>query len=108
MGAEACAMDTEIEEQALADLCPEIRAILDAELDAGNHINRVHRTVQSFWPEPGSSVVYLEGEFFTTSSSLPAVVKSGGPDFQCGIGYFYQCELHDHVPMEALSYMKQV
>lgn len=92
----------------MAELCPEIRAVLDAELDAGNRINSVHRTEASLWPKPGSILVYLESEFFTTSSSLPAGVKSGGPDFQCGIGHFYQCELHEHVLMEALWFMKKV
>lgn len=97
-------LDVEKWEQAFAELCPEINALLDVELKAGNRINRIYRTEQpemGGWLKSGTIIIYMEKGFFTNSSALPADVEPGGPDYQCGIYRFYQCSLHCHLLMES-------
>jgi hypothetical protein len=93
-------MDFEIDEQALADLCPEIRVILDAELAAGGQIARVSRC-----PNLGDNaiVVDLKHNYFSTKTSpLPDGVKFHGKDMQsCGINDHFYCMKHDHCIMVA-------
>jgi hypothetical protein len=90
-----------IDREALAELCPEIKAILEAECGAGNYMDSACRVGDPcVWPKPGAIEVHLNKKFLTNPSPLLPHVNSGGPDYQCGIGYFYQCELHDDLIME--------
>jgi hypothetical protein len=89
-----------IDRQALAELCPEIDAILEAECRAGNYMDSACRVGDpSVWPKPGSIEVHMHKKFLTDRAEIPAHVKFGSADYQCGIGDHYQCELHDHIIM---------
>jgi len=97
-------LDVEKWEPAFTELCTEIRVLLDLELKAGNRIDRIYRTEQAEmggWLPAGTIIIYLKKKFFTNSSSLPAEVEPGGPDYQCGIYRFYQCSPHHHLLMES-------
>src|SRR5947209_2504726 len=97
-------LDLEKWDQAIAELCPEINDLLNLEQTAGNQINGIYQAEQvemSGWLKAGTIIVYMEKELFTNSSSLPAEVTPGGPDYQCGIYRFYQCGLHCHLLMES-------
>jgi hypothetical protein len=97
-------LDNEKWAQAFAELCPEINDLLDVEINAGNKINGIYRAEQeemAGWLKPGTIMVYMEYKFLTSSSSLPANVTPGGPDYQCGVYHFYQCDLHHHMLMES-------
>jgi hypothetical protein len=91
-------MDFEIDEQALADLCPELRAILDAELAAGGQIARVSR---GWFSNDKAIVVDLMGNgFFIETSPLPDGVFFHGADMQsCGMGDYFFCAKHKHTLM---------
>jgi hypothetical protein len=63
-------MIDEIDQAALAALCPELRTILDAELAAGNTIAAASRGVG----KPTAVHVALRRPFLTLQSSLPSFV----------------------------------
>ena len=93
-------MDFEIDEQALADLCPEIRAILDAELAFGGRIARVIRG--SSLGENSIVVDLKDNSFSTETSPLPDGVWFHGKDMQsCGINDHFICTKHNHCIMVA-------
>ena len=60
-------MIEEIDQAALAALCPELRAILDAELAAGNTISEASRGAG----KPNAVYVALRRPFLTRQPSLP-------------------------------------
>ena len=87
-------MDSNIDEQALADLCPEIRALLDAELAAGGSIRRVDR-----YPNYGENVIAVDLNHNFSSidkATVPDGVSFHGKDMQVGIGDHFYCTKHDH------------
>lgn len=89
----------EIDERALADLCPELRAILDAELNAGN---RIARAARGFYSNADSIVVDLTAKTFLAElSALPSGVSFSSKDMQCGIGDSYYCMRHEHIIIAA-------
>lgn len=97
-------MESEIDEQAFADLCPEIRAILDAEIaEGGGQIARVSRES----PMGNGVVVDLTYSSFCIQKPYPAEpfplpegVWFHGRDPQCnGIGDHYYCAKHSHTIM---------
>jgi hypothetical protein len=91
-------MDFEIDEQALADLCPEIRVLLDAELAAGGQIARVSRGF--FSNDKGIVVDLKQNSFSIEISPLPDGVFFHGKDMQsCGMGDYFFCAKHEHTIM---------
>ena len=87
-------MNPEIDEQALADLCPEIRALLDAELAAGGSIARVDR-----YPNYGENVIMVDlTHFFIIIDKMPFPegLAYHGKDMQVGIGDNFYCPKHSH------------
>ena len=60
-------MIEEIDQAALAAICPELRAILDAELAAGNTISEASRGAG----KPNAVYVALRRPFLTQQPSLP-------------------------------------
>lgn len=81
---------SKLDPQILAQVCPEIQAILDAELSAGNWI--VH-TSQG-WPYEKTVMVYLEQMFLTKPDCLPTSMYAIGYDWQFFKGG-YNCTIHD-------------
>lgn len=61
----------EVVSQAPIDaLCPQLRAILDAEVAAGNRICETSKG----WPTPSSIVIFLSDSFKVTLGALPSNV----------------------------------
>lgn len=93
-------MNNKIDEPTLADLCPEIRSILDAELEAGNQIVRVSRDSSGY---PAIVVDLYYNSFFIQPSSLPADLYFHPRDIQvCGIGDHYFCTKHAQCVMASV------
>jgi len=92
-------MNFEIDEQALADLCPEMRTLLDAELAAGGQIARVSREA---WGSKDKVIVVdlMQTGFSIETSPLPDGVFFHGADMQsCAMGDHFFCAKHKHTIM---------
>ncbi len=97
LSAESNTMDFEIDEQALADLCPELRAILDAELAVGGQLARVTRGGSN---DKEIVVDLTQNGFSIETSPLPDGVFFHVKDMQsCGMGDYFFCAKHKHTIM---------
>jgi hypothetical protein len=73
----------------LDELCPELRALLNAELVAGNQVVETSKG----WPEPGSIFVLLGFPFRSTPDELP----SGVSLVEVNDPHWWKAEYH-HLP----------
>ncbi len=89
--------DPQVDKQVLAFLCPEIRAVLDAEEKAGNKMNGVGF---SDWPYPGCVLVVMK-DIFVGKPGVAGHAVAIGVHFQHydyhWIGDSYYCKEHNQI-----------
>jgi len=91
----------------MAALCPEIRAILDAEEKAGNKMNGVGF---SDWPHPGCVLVAMKNIFVgkpgTAGHSVAASVHFQHYDYHW-IGDSYYCKDHNQIIIAGIPTLEE-